>query len=231
MLLPSILPFDESIVFRDSSFFTQLNTPSLPSPAEVRTSVNANDTRSHDHNRAQLVRFTSLNLMVKYGCTVTIAEGQCLWALRHLLRDFVPVPDIYGWCRDGNEAFLYMQLISGPTLEERWQTLDTKEKASVCEQLCQIVEALSLLQQDPNDQFIGKQSCSLIESDSSNMQQATLDTSRLWISYSPAAAPPLLGLSPMYHPFTTFSSTLAVPIPIPQENHPTPCVQNSLTML
>jgi tRNA A-37 threonylcarbamoyl transferase component Bud32 len=149
-----MLPFDESIIFRDSSFFTQLHAPSaLPSPAEVRMSENI---CHHDQNHARLIRFPSLGLIVKYGRTITIAEGQCLWAIRRLLFDVVPVPELYGWCRDGNEVFIYMQLVQGLTLEERWQTLSSQGKVKVCEELRMIVGALSHLEQDHTDQFVGK---------------------------------------------------------------------------
>jgi hypothetical protein len=44
------------------------------------------------------VQFESLNLLVKYGKEITIAEGQCLWALCHFLPSQVPVPEVYvGW--------------------------------------------------------------------------------------------------------------------------------------
>ena len=170
-LSPSMLPLDDSIAFADSSFFTQPNAPSaLPSPAEVRVLANVH----HDQNCAQLIHFPSLRLIVKYGRTITIAEGQCLWAIRHLLIDFVPVPEVYGWCRDGGEVFIYMQLMRGHTLEELWQTLSTQEKAKVCEELRLIVDALGHLEQDPLDQFIGKLNLHVNSSDLATTWQATL---------------------------------------------------------
>lgn len=148
------IPFNESIVFKDSSFFTQ--QAALPSPAEVRAAAAAKltNTGNRDPRRPYPVQFPSQNLLVKYGRGVTIAEGQCLWAIRRLL-SAVPVPEVYGWCRDGNEVFIYMQLVRGDTLEERWETLTVEERVGVCEQLRQMVGALRGLEQDPEDRFVG----------------------------------------------------------------------------
>lgn len=150
----SIAPSDESIVFKDSSFFTQQDAPcSLPSPAEVRAAAK---TFFNNPRRPPPVWFSSLNLVVKYGCEITIAEGQCLWAIKRLLPDDVPVPEVYGWCRDGDEVFIYMQIIRGPTLAARWGSLTTEERVDVCEQLRRMVGALAQLEQDPEDQFVGR---------------------------------------------------------------------------
>ena len=82
-----------------------------------------------------------MGLLVKYGKHITNAEAQCLWAIKHHLPE-VPVLDVYGWCRDGKDMFIYMEFILGVTLEERWNSLNEEEKHSVSEQLRQMVQAL-----------------------------------------------------------------------------------------
>jgi aminoglycoside phosphotransferase (APT) family kinase protein len=93
---------------------------------------------------------------VKYGEDITVSEAHCLRALRRLLPDEVPVPEVYGWCEDGGEVFIYMELITGVTLESQWATLSDQAKKEVSSQLCAIVKGLRKLHQDPSDRFIGK---------------------------------------------------------------------------
>jgi hypothetical protein len=160
---PSILPSDESVVFQDSSFFKHRNSPpNLPSPAQVRAAAAeaANQTANiishgHDPNEASLVHFPSLDLVVKYSRYTTIAEGQSLWAIRHFLGDVVLVPEVYGWRRDGKSVFIYMQLMQGSTLEQRWETLSTGERAEICGQLSHMMQALHRLVQPQGDSFVG----------------------------------------------------------------------------
>ena len=146
------LPSAPAIVFKDSKFFSD-NRPGcvLPSPTEVR----ANKGPSH----LGFSRFDSLNLFVKYGKDITISEGQCLWAIRqHFTPNQVPVPQVYGWCEDGGEVFIYMELSQGITLENRWESLSKQDKIKICEQLQAILLSLRKLQQDPKDQFLGNSS-------------------------------------------------------------------------
>jgi hypothetical protein len=82
-----------------------------------------------------------LNLLVKFGPHVTVAEAQCLWFIRRTFGDIVPVPEIYGWRTDGLEVFLYMQLIRGVTLKQRWDYLSVAERTSVCGQLCGMISS------------------------------------------------------------------------------------------
>lgn len=149
-LLPSMLPFDDSIVFKDSSFFKKFDA--LPSPAQVR----AASTKSASYPIHQLVSFPSLNLIVKFGPNITIAEGQCLWAIRNLFGDQIPVPEVYGWCREGQSVFIYTQLVRGVTLKERWEALLPDEKSEICDQLGRMVANLRTLEQDPTDMFVGR---------------------------------------------------------------------------
>lgn len=149
VLCPSMLPSAANTSFKDTSFFIQ--NASLPSPDKVRLAAGSRS----DPDGPDPVAFPSLNLIVKYGASITIAEGQCLWAIRHLLPT-VPVPEVYGWCRDRNETFLYMQLIEGITLADAWPDLDIEARYEVCEELRVIFEDLRQLKQPPNSQFIGK---------------------------------------------------------------------------
>jgi hypothetical protein len=80
------------------------------------------------------VSFPSMNLIVKYGLTIRMTEGQCLWAIRRLCPN-VPVPEVYGWCQDEGETFIYMQKIEAATLEQEWPGLDVEERYEICMQL------------------------------------------------------------------------------------------------
>lgn len=144
----------KQIIFEDSGFFKQVvngKRPKLPSPTEVRA-------RAHKQVSAQRpppVIFASLHLLVKYGSGLTTSEAQCLWAVGKYLKGKVPVPELYGWCRDGKDLFIYMELVQGPTLNQRWSSLTETQRTSVCEQLRSMVRSLRLLKQDPNNPFIG----------------------------------------------------------------------------
>lgn len=153
-----IFPCDEKVVFHESSFFKQHGAPaSLPSPTEVREIASqSGDVRSRRITRPPPVIFRSLGLLVKYGTEVTLAEGQCLLLVRKLLSPDVPVPEVYGWCKDSKQTFIYMQLVEGVTLEKSWETMVEKERVSVCSQLRHMVEAWRCLKQDTSYPFIGK---------------------------------------------------------------------------
>lgn len=145
-----MLPSNESGFFRDSSF-SRNGQNRLPTPAQVRENQ-----ISQYYGAPPPVRFPSLNLLVKYGSHITIAEGQCLWAIRHLLSGAITVPEVYGWCKDQDEVFIFMELIDGVTLESRWESLPEMDRIDICEQLRKSVAALRQLKQDPRDQFVGK---------------------------------------------------------------------------
>lgn len=146
----------EDIEFLDSSFF-RLRTPDqrLPTPREVRA-LSAGNTF-----KAPNVIFEHLGLLVKFGPGVTIAEGQCLWIIKKILGDVVPVPEVYGWKVDRSEVFIYMQYIQGQRLKNRWGSLSTAEKIEICSQLGKITTALRQVSQPPCDPFIGMYSTQL----------------------------------------------------------------------
>jgi hypothetical protein len=141
---PEMLPSAERIVFPNSSFFAQNGaSASLPSPSAVRAAgANVPGGSEYPRVRPLAVPFDSMNVMVKYGREITISEGQCLWAIRNKLGHRLPVPEVYGWCRDGNEVFIYMELIRGDTLHSRWAGLSRQEKEDISTQLRQMVGAL-----------------------------------------------------------------------------------------
>ncbi|KAK0124696.1 hypothetical protein ONS95_009640 [Cadophora gregata] len=148
LLLPDELPSADNITFPETSFFKK-DGALLPTPAEVREAAGP-----QGGIRLPPVSFPTMNLIVKYGRYITKAEGQCLWAVRRLCPK-IPVPEVYGWCQDGKETFIYMQLIEGATLEQEWPRMIVDEKYEVCVQLRGMLDELRQLRQDPSDRFIG----------------------------------------------------------------------------
>ncbi|CDO77622.1 hypothetical protein BN946_scf184946.g15 [Trametes cinnabarina] len=153
-LVPSMLPQGDNVIFEESSFFTRHS--SLPSPADVLAAAREQDPERSQYTwRPPPVTFKSLNLLVKYGTEITIAEGQCLWAIRQLLKESIPVPEVYGWQTEGDMVFIFMELMHGVTLEERYPSLSPEEKSSIAHQLKVVTTALRSLKQDPADPFVG----------------------------------------------------------------------------
>ncbi|KAF4993412.1 hypothetical protein FGRMN_6499 [Fusarium graminum] len=156
-IFANALPSGPTVAFRESSFFSQ-NNPDvvLPSPREVLAKSESQEPNFHHRSYHRPVIFESLGLVVKFGKepSVSIAEGQCLWALRRCLPS-VPVPEIYGWTEEDDQIFLYIQLLQGATLEKRWETLCDDERVSVCGQLRDMISDLRQLKQEPEDQFLG----------------------------------------------------------------------------
>ena len=137
--------------FLESSFFHCHGLDGqLPEPCEVR--ARATDPLNPS---PKPVIFKDLNLLVKFGCNVIPNEAQCLYIIKKIFGDAVPCPEVYGWRIDGQDKFIYMQLIEGQTLKERWETLNDEEKTFVCIQLREILTRLRSARQDPSDQSIG----------------------------------------------------------------------------
>jgi hypothetical protein len=151
-LLPRVVSPEQSPNFEHLEIFDSSRSAHLfPSPAEVRANPILRDVIG-----SCTTKFDSLNIVVKYGSNITGSEAYCLRALRQLLPDEVPVPDVYGWCEDGGEGFIYMELIRGVTLERQWGSLSDQAKKEVCKQLRTAVDGLRKLHQDPSDQFLGR---------------------------------------------------------------------------
>ena len=154
-ILPQHLPDASrpSTDFHDAAFFRENGSnQQLPRPEEVRRLSGANSL----HPQPTPVVFEELNLIVKYGPHVKIAEAQCLWIIRRVLGNAVPVPEVYGWHVDGRDVFIYMQLIRGQRLKDRWQSLTITEKTTICDELRGITTALRQVKQSPSDPFIGR---------------------------------------------------------------------------
>src|SRR3954454_12793220 len=88
-----------------------------------------------------------MKLAVKYGSALLIADGQCLWAIRTTLCQHVPVPEVYGSCQNGNEIFIYMELVEGRTLEDIGDILTHTDRALIYHQLHHNVTSLRSLRQ------------------------------------------------------------------------------------
>lgn len=151
------LPYDNEINFYDSSFFQKYDLTSLPSPNAVReVASRSKDPRAKRRTRPPPVYFPSLRLCVKYGTEITVAEGQCLLFIRSKLSHSVPVPEVYRWCKDDGQVFIYMELIDGITLEKSWESLNEEDRLAVCEQLRCVVDAWRGIGCDSDPTFIGK---------------------------------------------------------------------------
>ena len=141
-------PDQPNVTIQDSTFI--LENQSLPSIEEVQKRA-----KLAPSTRYGIVAFPELNLIVKFGPDVSIMEGQSLFTLRRLLQDAVPIPEVYGWRSAGGIVYIFMQLIQGVTLEERWGGLLDNERKDVCEQLRQVIRNLRSVKQDNANQFIG----------------------------------------------------------------------------
>jgi Phosphotransferase enzyme family len=160
-----MIPTDANFDVQHSSFFQRQSQ--LPSPQTVRSQARAQHLAGINWDKRRTfssagpnvnpppVSFESMGLLVKWGSGVRIAEGQSLYAVRHCLKSVVPVPEIYGWRTDGDEIFLYMEAISGRTLEQAWDKIGIDDRLSVCLELRSIFNNLRRLKQDPLDTFIG----------------------------------------------------------------------------
>ncbi|KAK2737105.1 hypothetical protein FQN57_000444 [Myotisia sp. PD_48] len=71
------------------------------------------------------------------------------------LKGQVPIPEVYGWAEDGGQGFLYMSLIEGDTLEERWTDMSEEERQAVCNDIRPLVQAWRGLKQDKDASYIG----------------------------------------------------------------------------
>ncbi|CAH0046836.1 unnamed protein product [Clonostachys solani] len=134
--------------FRDTSFFRH-QSAELPTPASLL--------RQYPDLGAGVLKFSDQNLVIKVGGSseLHLEEAQVIYGIRHAFpTSEVPVPELFGWRKHGDMTFIYMSLISGKTLREAWDDLQTDDKTSICVQLSQIVTALRSIKPD-TPQFIG----------------------------------------------------------------------------
>ena len=142
-----------SMDFLESSFFKGKDPkPRLPAPDEFR----ALSPTYRTHPKPVPVKFGDLDLVVKFGRYVSVSGALCLWAIKKLFGDEIPVPEVYAWRVDGPDVFIYMQLICGEPLIDRWDCLGDEDKTAVCAQLHEILVSLRRVEQVPGDTFIGK---------------------------------------------------------------------------
>ncbi|KAK3360735.1 hypothetical protein B0T25DRAFT_447457 [Lasiosphaeria hispida] len=152
---PSIIPVNlifppgDNVIFGHSSFFKQPRSFDLPTPATVRSEAARLFELGHFPVAAtsRLVPFASLGLLVKYGVDVSATEAKCLLLLKRLLSDSVPVPEVFGWRKDGEEKFIYMELPEGMLLADRWLWMGEGERTMVCEELKGMVREWRRLRQ------------------------------------------------------------------------------------
>ncbi|GBF62153.1 hypothetical protein TMEN_4686 [Trichophyton mentagrophytes] len=152
-LLLSQLPSDEitTMDFCGSSFFKEHEN--LPTPDEVMAMSSYPHKTFYD---PPPVIFDHLGLLVKFGKRITIAEAQCMWAMKELFGDKVPVPELFGWRVRNGIVFIYMQFVRGDTLADRWDDMAEKDKISICHDLHGIITSLRELQYDDTcGPFIG----------------------------------------------------------------------------
>lgn len=145
--------------FPESSFFKERRASTLPSPADIRAiNERSGDIDATNFNRPPPVRFPSLGMFVKYGADASIVEAQTQIMLREKLEGRLPVPEVFGWTEDGAQTFIYMALVEGQTLMDRWSDLSGREKQAICEELRDLVKMFRSLKQDTGDHYIGKSS-------------------------------------------------------------------------
>lgn len=111
--------------FPKSSFFKEKRASTLPSPADVRAiNERSGDIDATNFNHPPPVRFPSLGLFVKYGADATIIEAQAQIMLCEKLQGHLPVPEVVGWAQNGGQNFIYMALVEGQTLMDRWSDFE-----------------------------------------------------------------------------------------------------------
>ncbi|PYH37967.1 phosphotransferase enzyme family protein [Aspergillus neoniger CBS 115656] len=143
-------------IFPESSFFQEGRAPALPSPAEVRDlNLKTGNVAATNLNYPPSVIIPSLGLVVKYGLSVSIVEAQTQIMLREEFQGRIPIPEIFGWTEDNGQKFIYMSLIEGDTLADRWGGLSDDEKRAICEGLHRFVGLLRTLEQDTRDKYVG----------------------------------------------------------------------------
>ncbi|KAI1334286.1 hypothetical protein F5Y15DRAFT_295413 [Xylariaceae sp. FL0016] len=148
------LPSADSIEFHDTSFFQKVGAK-FPSPQEIREKgAELYDDRARG-TRPPPVPYEELGLAIKYGSEITIAEAQCLWFFSRHMKTEVPTPELFAWCHDGGETFIFMELVEGETLADAWSSLSPEDLDTICGQLRTSVEAWRSLLQEKEPYYVG----------------------------------------------------------------------------
>lgn len=134
--------------FLDSSFFQSNESPrpQLPTPTSI--------IEEYGDGGARVVRIESMNIAVKIDhiSHLRLEEAQTMRAMRHIFPNGeVPVPEVFGWRRHHDQNFIYMSLVHGETLRERFSSLTEDEKELIRSELRRIIASLRLSTQEcPN---------------------------------------------------------------------------------
>ena len=99
----------------------------------------------YPHLSRGVVTFESIGVVVKYGPLhkARFEEAQALQAVKHaFLNGEVPLPDLYRWAMHKGSNYLYMSLVTGPTLKDVWLELSISEKYSMTAELKQMISHL-----------------------------------------------------------------------------------------
>ncbi|XP_014552968.1 hypothetical protein COCVIDRAFT_108860 [Bipolaris victoriae FI3] len=140
--------------FLDTTWFkTYGRTRRFPTPEYLLSLF----PKSHQSNT---MKFEDLGLVVKFGQRITTTEAINLWAVRRIFQEAVPVPEVYGWRvlekeGRGRYVFIYMQLVQGPTLLERWPELSCADKRAICTDLRAMISSLRTLRDSESQKIIG----------------------------------------------------------------------------
>ena len=91
----AIAAHENTKIFPESTFFTEIRAAALPKPDEIRAINNATgEFRATLFNRPLPVKLESLGLFVKYGADVGPVEAQTQVMVREKLQGRVPVPEV-----------------------------------------------------------------------------------------------------------------------------------------
>lgn len=150
------------VTFPESSFFIEQRAPALPSPAQIRAlNKKTGHLRATYFDRPIPVSLPSLGLFIKYGGDVTFTEADTQIFVYKQLRQLdypIPIPEVFGYAEDGGQRFIYMALMEGKTLQERFAKLTEMELQAICAELKGMVDAWRrVLKQDPADLYIGNE--------------------------------------------------------------------------
>ncbi|KAK4442289.1 kinase-like domain-containing protein [Podospora aff. communis PSN243] len=150
VLSSCLFPSAQHVVFGHSSFFKRNpGYNDLPLPIDIRSEAIRQNAGTHQRVGAVThVAIPSIGLLVKYGPAVQISEAKTLLTLRRLLPQDVPVPEVFGWRKDGNDNFIYMSLPEGVNLAEGWAMLSENQKTDIGGQLRHIVKSWRRLRQN-----------------------------------------------------------------------------------
>lgn len=125
------IPIDEVLILESSTFFQRNPGVELPRPQDIRIAHQLQTGQQDLHPEApHIVRYPEYSLCVKYSRRVKQLEAQALYIVTRYLTDF-PAPEIYGWRKDGDDVFLFIELIDGQNLSDAWDSLSECEKTDV----------------------------------------------------------------------------------------------------